>query len=64
MRGAIALGLRLIGAGAGPGKLRTALMVLATCVGTVLMLVIAAIAFPWFGVVLAAALAGAWWLAR
>ena len=44
MRGAIALGLRLTGAGAGPARLRTALMVLATCVGTVLMLVIAAIA--------------------
>ena len=28
------------------------------------LLVVAAIAFPWFGVVLAAALAGAWWLAR
>ncbi|HET7327828.1 MAG TPA: FtsX-like permease family protein [Nocardioidaceae bacterium] len=44
MRGAIALGLRLTGAGAGPARLRTALMLLATCVGTVLMLVIAAIA--------------------
>lgn len=44
MRGAIALGLRLAGAGAGPAKLRTTLMALATCVGTVLMLVVAAIA--------------------
>lgn len=44
MRGAIALGLRLTGAGAGPARLRTALMALATCVGTVLMLVIAGIA--------------------
>ena len=44
MRQAVALGLRLTAAGGGPARLRTALMVLATCVGTVLMLVVAAIA--------------------
>lgn len=44
MRGAIALGLRLAGAGVGPARLRTALVVLATCVGTALLLVVGAIA--------------------
>jgi hypothetical protein len=28
------------------------------------LLVVAAIAFPWFGLILAATIAGAWWLLR
>jgi putative ABC transport system permease protein len=44
MRTAILLGLRLTGAGAGPARLRTGLLALATAIGTALMLGIAAIA--------------------
>lgn len=44
MRGAVALGLRLTGAGAGPARLRSALVALAAAIGTTVLLAVCALA--------------------